>query len=80
MYTDGPGARDLVRRPELNDLIEVHDGDAVGDVAYDIQIMGDKKIGEPEARGQVLHQVGNCARDGYLEAGRRLVGEDQVGS
>src|SRR5580765_2627734 len=41
-------AIDLLPRPELDDLAEVHDGDAVGDVVDDGEIVCDEEVRQPE--------------------------------
>ena len=44
---------DLVARPDLDDLAEVHDGDAVGDVADDREVVRDEEVRQPELRLQL---------------------------
>src|SRR6476620_11541173 len=46
-----------VTRRELRDLAQVHDHHAVGDVADDVQVVGDEDVREAEVVLEVLEQV-----------------------
>ena len=69
---------DLVPRPDLDDLAEVHDGDAVGDVAHDRQIVRDEEVRQAEAALQLLEQVDDLRPDRHVERRHRLVEHDQL--
>ena len=73
-----PGEQAALGR-ELDDLSEIHDGDAVGDVAHHREIMGDEDVGEAELALEVLHQVDDLRLDRYVERRHRLVTDDQLG-
>ena len=64
---------------DLDDLAEVHDGDAVGDVPDDRQVVGDEDVGEAELVLQVLEQVDDLRLDRHVEGGDRLVADDELG-
>jgi hypothetical protein len=49
--------RNRRRGPELDDLAEVHDGDAVADVRDDREVVGDEQVGELELTFQLDEQV-----------------------
>ena len=51
----------------LDDLAEIHHGDAVGDMAHHRQIMRDEQEAEPEARLQGLQQVDDLRLDRDIE-------------
>ena len=63
----------LLGRGQLNDLAEVHDGDAVTHVAGYRQVMGDVEIGHVEPVGQLEHEVHDRDADAHIEHRRRLV-------
>ena len=48
---------DVGGRPGLDDPAEVHDGEAVGDVAHHGQVVGDEQVRDPELVTQVGEQV-----------------------
>ena len=63
----------------LDDLAEIHDRDAVGHAADHVEIVADHQDGEPELL-QVGEQVEQVALDRDVEAGGRLVGDQEGGS
>ena len=69
---------DLVLRPDLDDLAEVHHGDAVGDVADDREVVRDEDVRQPEVALQRLEQVHDLRLDRDVERGHRLVEDDQL--
>jgi len=66
----------LVR--QLNDAAQVHHGNPVRYMMNDIEVMGDKKIGQPEIFFQIAKQIQNLRLDGSIERGNRLVRDDQL--
>ena len=44
----GGRVEDPLRRPDLGELAEVHDGEPVGDVVDDVEVVCDDEVGEPE--------------------------------
>ena len=72
-------AVDLLGVGDLHDAAEVHDGDAVGDVAHHGQVVRDEDVRQPELVLQVLQQVDHLRLDGHVERGHRLVADDQLG-
>ena len=69
----------LVRRAGLDDPPEVHDGDAVGDVLDDRQVVGDEDQRHAELALEVADEVQDLGLDEHVERRDRLVGDDQVG-
>ena len=67
-----------VRIADLDQPAEIHDADAVGDVAHDRQVVGDHQIAEPVLALQVVHQVQDLALDRDVKPGRGLVGDHQL--
>ena len=63
---------------DLRHLAEVHDQDAVGDVADDVEIVRDEQVGEAELLLQVLEQVEDLRLHGDVERGHGLVADDQL--
>ena len=68
----------LGRRADLDDMAEVHDRDAVGDVPDDAQIVRDEDVGEVEIGLQALEEVENLGLDRDVERRDRLVADDQL--
>ena len=58
---------------------EIHDGDAVGQVLDDAEIVGDEKVGEVELRAQVHEQVQDLRLDRHVERCDRFVADQHVG-
>ncbi len=78
--TGGPARRRAdVRRPDLDDLAEVHDRHPVADVLDHRQVVGDEQVGQPEPRPQVGQQVEDLGLDRHVERGDRLVADDELG-
>ena len=67
-----------VRGRELDDLAEVHDHHAVGDVPDDVQVVRDEDVRQPEVVLEVLEQVEDLRLHGDVERGHRLVADDQL--
>lgn len=68
---------DLLCRGELDDLPEVHDGYAVREVAYHVQVVGDEQEREPQVLLEISKQVDDLGLDRYVEGGDRLIGDDE---
>ena len=73
------GCIEVVGRRELDELPQVHHGDAVGDVPDDAQVVGDEDVREAELALQVLEQVEDLRLHGDVERGDRLVRHDELG-
>ena len=63
----------------LNHLTQIHNGNAIGDVLYDGQVVGDKQICGTELVLQFLEQVQNLGLNGHIQSGNRLVADNQLG-
>ena len=59
-------------------LAEVHDRDAVGDVAYRTQVVRDEEVCEIALALQALHQVHYLRLNRHVERGDGLVRDDEV--
>ena len=69
---------EIRRRRELDDLAEVHHGDAVGDVLDDREVVRDEQVGEAAIALQVLHQVDDLRLHRDVERRDRLVADDEA--
>ena len=58
---------ELVAIGQLHHPAQVHDADAVADVADDGEVVGDEQVGETEALLQVLQQVDDLRLDRHVE-------------
>ncbi len=80
---EGPGVRvggafeDGLGRRELNDLPQVHDGHAVGDVSNQPQIVGDEQVRELEPLLEIHEQVDHLRLHRHVERRHRLVRDDE---
>ena len=63
---------------DLDDAAEIHDGDAVGDVAHHGEIVGDEDVGEPQPLLQLHEQVHHLRLDRHVERRDRLVADDEA--
>ena len=63
---------------DLDDLAEIHDGDAVADVLDDREVVGDEQVGQAELALQVAQQVDHLRLHRDVEGGDRLVADDQA--
>src|SRR5439155_6330732 len=64
---------------DLDDLAEVHDGHAVGDVAHDRKVVGDEQVRETKLRLEIFQQVDDLRLDRDVEGRDRLVADDERG-
>ena len=62
---------------DLDDLAEVHDGDAVRDVAHDREIVRDEEVREPELCLEILEEVDDLRLDRHVQRRHRLIADDQ---
>ena len=67
----------LVGRPDLDQLAEVHHRHHVAHVAHDRQVVGDEQVAEAELLLQVLEQVDHAGLDADVERGDGLVEHDE---
>ena len=78
MYGCDGALVDVVPRPDLDDLAEIHHRDAVRHVADDRQVVRDEDVRQPEVALQRLQQVHDLRADRHVERGDRLVEDDQL--
>ena len=64
---------------ELDDAAEIHDGDAVRDVAHHAQVVGDEQDGQAEPLLQLEQQVDDLRLHRDVERGDELVGDQALG-
>src|SRR5262245_66401484 len=70
---------DAFLRSELDDLAEIHDGNPMGHVLDDGEIMADEEERKAELALQILQQVHDLRLDGNIERRDRLVAHDEIG-
>ena len=56
----------LVPRRRLDELAEIHDGDAIADMAHHAEVMGNEQIGDLEARLQIPQQIDHLGLDRHV--------------
>ena len=69
---------DDVGRAELLQAAEVEDGDAVGDVAHDAEVVRDEEVRDPLLGLQLDEQVEDRGLHRHVERGGRLVADDEL--
>ena len=70
---------DLAHRTLLDDGAAVHDGDAVGHLGDDAEIVGDEQQRQAVLGPQLAQQIQHLRLDGDVERRRRFVGDDERG-
>src|SRR6266446_10224418 len=65
-------------RRQLNDLSEIHDGDAICDVLHHREVVSDEHVGEIVVPLEVLEQVDHLCLHGDIEGRYRLVADDEL--
>ena len=63
---------------ELHQPAEVEDGDPVGDVAHDAEVVGDEEVRDLLLRLELDEQVEDRRLDGDVERRGRLVADDEL--
>ena len=69
----------LIGRAVLHDPTQIHNGDAVGDVLYHREVMGDEQIGQALLLLQLLQKVDDLRLDGNVQSGNTLVADHKLG-
>ena len=69
----------LVGIRDLDDLAEVHDGDALGNVPHDEKVMRDEKVRDAELFLQLLKHVDDLRLNGNVQRGHGLVADNELG-
>ena len=72
------GGENPPARRGLDDLAEVHDGDAVGHVLDNGEVVADEEQREAKLLLQVLQQVHDLRLDGNIEGRDRLIADDEI--
>ena len=78
MYGCFGSSVELLARADLDGLAEVHDHHPIGDVADDVEVVGDEDVREPEVLLEVLQQVQDLRLHRDVERRHRLVADDQL--
>jgi len=71
-------AKNIGLRAELDQVAGVHDGDAIGDVRNDGEIVRDEEHRQSELVAEVVEQIEDLLLDSDIERGRGLVGNEQL--
>ena len=67
-------------RPRLDHLAAAHDGDAIGEMPDDAEIVGDEHDGHAETLLQRAQEIEDLRLDRHVERRRRLVRDQESGS
>src|SRR4051794_34726230 len=71
--------KQICRRRNLHNLAEIKDGDPVGDVSHDREVVRDEEVCQSEPLLQIDKEVQHLGLDVHIQGGYRLVGYDQFG-
>ena len=74
------GIQYLARGSLFHDLAGVHDGDPVGDLRDDPQVVRDQQDAHPVLGAQFVQQTEDLCLDGDIQRGCRLIGHQQFGT
>jgi hypothetical protein len=58
---------ECIRRRELDDLPQIHDGDPVGYVTHDAEVVCDEDVGQAEVGLQVAEEIEDLCLNGDIE-------------
>lgn len=64
---------------KLHKFAEIHNADAVRDMANNAQVMGNKQIGQSEFFLKILEHINDLRLNGNIERGDRLIADDELG-
>jgi hypothetical protein len=70
-------AKDLGRRPDLDQAAALHHPDAVGEAAHQVQVMGDEQQRHAHLGLQLVEQARICA---WMVTSSAVVGSSQISS
>src|SRR6266540_2030351 len=70
-------AQNLPYRSILHHLSEIHNGDRVGNLGDDSQIVSDEHYRHADPLLQTSHEIQDLCLDGHIERSRRFVGNQQ---
>src|SRR6516225_6093748 len=70
---------DRLAGAELDELSEIHDGDAMADLFDDGHVVRDEEIGQTLLRLQIHEEVEDLRANRHVEGRNGFVGDDQVG-
>ena len=69
---------DQLGRTDLDDISEIHDGNALRDMAHDGQVVSNKDVGQLEFVLKVLHQVHDLRLNRNVQRAHRFIGDDDL--
>ena len=72
------GLKNVSLAAEFDQVAGVHDGDTVGDLRNDREIVRDKQHGEAETGAEIGEQIEDLRLDGDVQSGGRFVGDEQA--
>ena len=70
--------KNLVHACDLDDPAGVHDGDTIGHLCDDAEVVGDQQHGRLCFPAGGLQHLEDLRLDGDVECGRRLVGDQKI--
>ncbi len=68
----------LLAGAHLYHLAEVHDGDSIGDVPHEREVVRDEQVGEIELALERLEEVDDLRANRHVESRHRLVEDEQL--
>ena len=71
-------AEHVLGRAGLDDLAEIHDGDAVADLLHHRHVVRDEEVGEAQLGLQLLQELQDLRLDRDVERGDAFVGDDDL--
>src|SRR5690349_13432669 len=71
--------QNLFSRPLLHNLARLHDDDSIAQQTHDVEVVGDEEVTHSQRILEVLQKIENHRLHRYVERGRRLVENDEIG-
>jgi hypothetical protein len=76
-----PGlGEDFLDGTAFDDLAGVGDGDAVGELRDDPEVVGDEEDGHAEFAAQLVEEFEDLGLDGDIQGGGGFIGDEQAGA
>ena len=63
---------------QLDQLAQIHNTDAVGDMLDNAQVMRDKEVGQPHLLLQILNHIDDLRLNRDIQRGDRLIADDEL--
>src|SRR3954449_10243632 len=74
----GRGGADLTGLEQVDEFARAHDGEAVGDLAHEVEVVGDEQVGGAVLAPELEQKLDDGGLHGDVERGGDLVADDEA--